>query len=240
MTVVDKKSRDMSSRSRGTAYDPRALEAARKISDESLIRRGLEGDQEALEMLFERHARAGYRRALHLLRNREDAEDALQESLLSAFRNLRRFEHRSQFSTWFIRIVINASLMQLRRRQYAETISLDEDQQEDSTHVVTAIAHPSLSPEQIYARAESRSNLENSIKGLSQSFRSALELRYLRGLSCQETARALSLSEGSVKSCLHRARLELEHRIKESPSYQRDDWSLGQSSTSRAEVSVNC
>src|SRR5437016_5837299 len=103
MSVVDKASRDSSSRSGRSACEPKALEAARTISDESLIQKGLAGDQEALEALFGRHAPAGYRRALHLLRNREDAEDALQEGLLSAYRNLRRFERRSQFSTWFTR-----------------------------------------------------------------------------------------------------------------------------------------
>lgn len=241
MLVADKASREGSSRSRRTACDPGALGAARKISDESLIQKGLAGDQEALEALFGRHAPAGYRRALHLLRNREDAEDALQEGLLSAYRNLRRFERRSQFSTWFTRIVINASLMQLRRRQHAGTISLDEDQQEDSTVLATIIADPGPSPEQIYAGAESRSILKNSIKGLSQSLQSVFELRYVAGLSCQETARALSLSVASVKSYSHRGRLELEHHIKNSASHQHGEWPLGrQSHRSGAEMSVNC
>ena len=240
MSVADKALRDVPSRSDPTACDPRALEAGRKISDESLIQKGLAGDQEALEVLFGRHAPAGYRRALHLLRNREDAEDALQEGLLSAYRNLRRFERRSQFSTWFTRIVINASLMQLRRRQHARTISLDEDQQESSTILATTIADPGPSPEQIYAGAESRSILKNSIKGLSQSLRSACELRYVAGLSCQETARALSLSEGSVKSYLHRGRLELEYHMKKSASQQHGEWPLGrQSHRSEAEVLIN-
>src|SRR2546426_7325299 len=208
--------------------------------DESLIRGALRGDPDALETLFARNNTALYQTALRLLGNPEDAEDALQEGLLSAYRNLRRFERRSQFSTWFTRIVINASLMQLRRRRLAGTISLDEDQQESSTILATTIADPGPSPEQIYAGAESRSILKNSIKGLSQSLRSACELRYVAGLSCQETARALSLSEGSVKSYLHRGRLELEYHIKKSASHQHGGWPLGrQSHRSEAEVSIN-
>jgi RNA polymerase sigma-70 factor, ECF subfamily len=224
MTGVDMRSRDLCSRFQETACSPEALEAHREIPDESLVQRGIEGDKEALEILFARHARAAYRRAFQLLRNREDAEDAVQEGLLSAYRNLPQFQHRSQFSTWFTRIVINASLMQLRRRrQRAGTISLDEDQQEDSTTLATVVADPGRSPEQIYAGAESRSILENSIKDLPQFLRPALEFRYLVGLSCQETARALSLSEGSVKAYLHRGRLKLAHRMKESASHRHQD-----------------
>src|SRR3989475_3304608 len=79
--------------------------------DESLIRGALRGDPDALETLFARNNTALYQTALRLLGNPEDAKDALQEGLLSAYRNLRRFEGRSQFSTWLMRIVINAALM---------------------------------------------------------------------------------------------------------------------------------
>src|SRR5713226_3522045 len=87
-----------------------AMDATGRMNEELLIRKGLRGDEEALETLFTRHKRTLFQTALRLLGNAEDAEDALQDGLLSAYRNLKRFEGRSQFSTWLTRIVINAAL----------------------------------------------------------------------------------------------------------------------------------
>ena len=85
--------------------------------EERLMREGFRGNQGALEKLFGRYTGTLYQSALRLLGNHEDAEDALQEGMLSAYRNLRRFEGRSQFSTWLTRIVINAALMRLRSQR---------------------------------------------------------------------------------------------------------------------------
>src|SRR6266852_4708743 len=98
----------------GYENKPQAKLAAVPVPDDQLIARARRGDQEALETLFARNNRALYQTALRLLGNPEDAEDALQEGLLAAYRNLRRFEGRSQFSTWLTRIVINAALMRRR------------------------------------------------------------------------------------------------------------------------------
>ena len=91
-----------------------ATAAAIPLSEDGLIRAGQRGDHEAMETLFRRYQRPLFQTALRVLGNAEDAEDALQDGLLSAFRNLKRFEGRSQFSTWLTRIVINAALMRRR------------------------------------------------------------------------------------------------------------------------------
>src|SRR5256885_5144932 len=80
-----------------------------QLSEANLIRAGQRGDQQAVEALFRRYQRPLFQTALRVLGNTEDAEDALQDGLLSAYRNLKRFEGRSQFSTWLTRIVINAA-----------------------------------------------------------------------------------------------------------------------------------
>src|SRR5215467_2447608 len=85
-------------------------------SEEKQIRAGQRGDHQAVETLFRRYQRPLFQTALRVLGNTEDAEDALQDGLLSAYRNLKRFEGRSQFSTWLTRIVINAALMRRRPR----------------------------------------------------------------------------------------------------------------------------
>ena len=87
---------------------------SRKISEERLIRAGQRGEVQALNTLFRRHHQSLFHSALGVMGNPEDAEDALQDGLLSAFRNLKSFEGRSHFSTWLTRIVINAAFMRRR------------------------------------------------------------------------------------------------------------------------------
>src|SRR2546430_1881726 len=81
-----------------------------ELNEAKLIRAGQRGDAQAVDALFKRYQRPLFQTALRVLGNAEDAEDALQEGMLSAYRNLKRFEGRSQFSTWLTRIVINAAL----------------------------------------------------------------------------------------------------------------------------------
>src|SRR5580698_7489487 len=95
-----------------------------------LVRKAMEGDSEALDKLFARNTRALYQIALRVLGNREDAEDAVQEGLLAAYRNLPRFEGRAKFSTWLTRIVINAALMRRRSKRAHPAMSLDDSSEE--------------------------------------------------------------------------------------------------------------
>src|SRR2546423_10663987 len=101
-----------------------------QLSEPNLIRAGQRGDQQAVEALFRRYQRPLFQTALRVLGNTEDAEDALQDGLLSAYRNLKRFEGRSQFSTWLTRIVINAALMRRRSADARPAGFLDETPRE--------------------------------------------------------------------------------------------------------------
>ena len=129
----------------------------RQVDDEEerLIRKGVKGDRSALEKLFGRQAGTLYQSALRLLGNHEDAEDALQEGMLSAYRNLPRFEGRSQFSTWLTRIVINAALMRLRSRRSRPAISMDEPLGETEMTLAEQLADPAPGPEELLARIRS-------------------------------------------------------------------------------------
>jgi len=181
--------------------------------EQGLIRLGLKGNQAALEALFARHSGALYQSALKLLGNPEDAEDALQEGMLSAFKNLRRFEGRSKFSSWLTRIVINAALMRLRSQRAHRTVSADEPLGEAESTLAEQLADPAPDPERLYAREELRQLLDRNLTELSPEMRTAVRLRDIEGLSTQEAAEALGVPENTLKSRLHRARLQLAEQI---------------------------
>jgi RNA polymerase sigma-70 factor, ECF subfamily len=182
--------------------------------EEALVRSGLKGDREALNALFTRYTRPLYQTALRLLGNPEDAEDALQDGLLSAARNFKRFEGRSKFSTWLTRIVINAALMRLRSQRARPTISLEqEDSEQRELTLGSRIPDSRPDPEEGYAERERSEILERGLKTLPPALQSAVWLRDIEGLSTAEAARALGLSEGTLKSQLHRGRSRLSWTI---------------------------
>ncbi len=173
------------------------------------------GHREGLGNVFGSQRQRLFRAALRVLGNTEDAEDAVQEGLLAALRNLHRFEGRSQLSTWVTRIVVNAALMRLRSRRAHKLEPVDE-------HVTHQCALPLLDllvdgrpdPEEACARAEQRRILNAGLENLSQSHRRALWLRHFQGMTTREAARALGLCEGTMKSQVHRARRQLSENIK--------------------------
>lgn len=184
----------------------------KNIDEPTLVREAIAGDHNALEILFAHHSRALFQTALRLLGNAEDAEDALQEAMLSAYRNLPRFEGRSQFSTWMTRIVINAALMRRRSKRAHPALSLD-DSTEDKTPMAERFADSHPSPEQLYASAELSERVQENLRELSPLLRNAFELRELEGLSADEAARALGVSRNTLKARLWRARQQLAGRL---------------------------
>lgn len=178
----------------------------------TLVRKAIAGEEGALEILFAQHSRALFQTALRLLGNPEDAEDALQEAMLSAYRNLPRFEGRSQFSTWMTRIVINAALMRRRSKRAHPALSLD-DSSEDKTPIAERFADGHPSPEQLYASAELSERVKENLQTLSPLLRNAFKLRELEGLTADEAARALGVSRNTLKARLWRARQQLAGRL---------------------------
>src|SRR5215467_7053227 len=152
-------------------------------SEDQLIERGLNGDARALDNLFARNTRALYQTALRVLGNPEDAEEALQEGLLSAYRNLPRFERRSQFSTWLTRIVINAALMRRRSKKARPAVSLDEPVNEGELPLAERFADNGPNPEQLYAGTELGDRMNKKLAEISPLLRTAFWLREIEGLS---------------------------------------------------------
>ena len=171
------------------------------------VRRGVGDDSSvALEHIF-LNARADlYKIALRVTGNPADAEDALQDGLLSAFRNLNRFEGRSQFSTWLTRIILNSALMRLRQNRTRRTISIDQSPEQGAQPFAGTFPDPRPNPEEICARQEQIENLERALKAMPRGYHQAVQLRHVQGMKIKEAADALGVSAGTLKSRLFRAR----------------------------------
>ena len=183
-------------------------------NEADLLERAQRGDAAALELLFSRHSPQLFRTAMRVLGNEADAEDALQDGLLSAYRNLQGFEGRSQFSSWLTRIVINAALMRLRRQRNHPTVSIDDEQPEHELRLADMLPHPGPGPHEVYAGEQLRERLNDHLADLSPALRSAFLLRYAQGLTNEEVAEVLGVSELAVKTRVHRARTELAERLR--------------------------
>src|ERR1700729_2069427 len=154
-----------------------SMESLQVPEEKGLISRAMRGDASAFESLYSRHKRALFQTALRVLGNVEDAEDALQEGMLAAYRNLRRFEGRSQFSTWLTRIVINAALMRRRSQRPHPAVSLEERPGDDLPPPAERFADDAPSPEELCAGSELSARLRENLDDLSPLLRNAFQLR---------------------------------------------------------------
>ncbi len=170
-------------------------------------------DTRAGEMqgILSRYLPMFYRKAYQHLRNEADAEDAVQEALLSAYKHLDQFKGQAQMSTWLTAIVTNAARMQLRRRPRQVHLSLDERLGEDQEFCLSdQLAAEEPSPEDESRASELHRNLLRFVAQLSPPLRRAFQLRELDGLSTSEAAKVLGVADGTVKAQLARARAKLK------------------------------
>ena len=162
---------------------------------------------------WNRYERNIFRLAQHITQNHEDAEDVLQDAFLKAYTHLGDFQGDSRFYTWLVRIAVNESLMQLRKRKPGRTLSLDEYVETQDDLMPREVVDWGDTPEQVYARTELQTILAAAIDSLEPAFRSVFLLRDVEHFSTEETAQMLELSVPAVKSRLLRARLKLRHRL---------------------------
>jgi RNA polymerase sigma-70 factor (ECF subfamily) len=171
---------------------------------------------EELESLVSKDLPKFYRRAFRQLGNAHDAEDAVQDALLSAYQHLSQFKGQAQLSTWLTMIVINASRMQRRRRRGSH-VSLDQQINEEggTTTLLDAFPDDGPDPEEICRYTELRERLSELVEQLTPSLRRAFQLRHVDGLSTREAAEVLGVAEGTVKAQLARARAKLIRLMRE-------------------------
>ena len=180
------------------------------IEGEPAVRSGAfcERAQE-LDGVVSRYLPMFYKRAFRFLGNATDAEDAVQDALLSAYKHLGQFRGQAQLSTWLTTIVTNAARMQLRRRRRGSYLSLDEEQGEEGLTFSEQLADSKPSPEEVCSTAEARDRLVEGLKQLSPKLRKAFQLRDIDGLTTKEAALVLGVPQGTVKAQLARARAKL-------------------------------
>jgi RNA polymerase sigma-70 factor (ECF subfamily) len=179
-------------------------------SDAEAIERARGGDHDAFRILVERYQSRAYALALRVLRDEEQARDAVQDAFLKVYRSLDRFEGRSSFYTWLYRLVMNVCLDLRRRDRSARHQEWDETQGVESMAGAAPLAGGEGSldfdPADVAMRRELRDQLAAAIDELPDAARETLILREVEGLSYAEIAEALSIPKGTVMSRLHYAR----------------------------------
>jgi RNA polymerase sigma-70 factor, ECF subfamily len=175
-----------------------------EMSDEMLASRAKSGDMDAFVELSKRHANRVFQTAYRITRNRQDAEDALQEAFLNAFTHLKNFEGRSSFSTWLTRIAINSALMTLRKKRNSHEIPIDDPPV--GNFVVREPQSPMGDPESHYVRGERHKLLRKAIHRLPPIYREVIHLQESKEHSLREIAQSLGITVPAVKSRLSRAK----------------------------------
>ena len=181
--------------------------------EEALVQASRDGNDQAIETLFRRYQRQLFGAARRILGNTEDAEDALQDGLLSAYRNVRRFEGRSKFSTWLTRIVVNTALMRRRRATGLRVTSLDAEHPESQLPLSERLQAEDPNPEQLFAHTELKEMIQSNVGQLSSPLRTAFVLCGIEEHSQEEAAKRLGITLTAMKARMFRARYKLAESL---------------------------
>lgn len=180
------------------------------IDDAALAARVASGDGAAFELLMRRHNRRLYRIARSVLRDAADAEDALQESYLAAYRAIGAFRGEASLATWLSRLVLNHCLARKRKTQRRENIVSIVPEDPEAPEAIGADIE---TPERALVRAELRELLERKVEALPEAFRTVFMMRCVEELSVEETAELLNIPEATVRTRHFRARSLLRESL---------------------------
>jgi RNA polymerase sigma-70 factor (ECF subfamily) len=182
------------------------------LPDDQLVRQSQHGDDRAFAELIRRHQSSCTKLALSILRDRQDAEDEVQNAMWKAFKHIDQFQQDSKFSTWLTRIVVNQCLMRLRQGRRAKFLYIDDTLVGDD---VTTLELPDArkSPEQKLGQSELAAVLNREIRRIPPLLRNVFLLRDIQELPMPDVAATLGISVAAAKSRLLRARLELRSRM---------------------------
>jgi len=181
------------------------------LRDGELIARILAGERELFHELVRPYEKSVYHATFSILQNEQDAEDAAQEAVLKALKNLRNFRAESKFSTWLISIAINEARARLRHARVLKFESVDETApDEEGGFTPNVISDWREVPLEALERKELRELLQKAISSLPEIYREVLLLRDVEEVNIADTAEALGVSTGVVKTRLLRARLMMQ------------------------------
>jgi RNA polymerase sigma-70 factor (ECF subfamily) len=183
-----------------------------KRTDAELVAVIQRGDNEAFEELMQRYVNKAYGLAARLTKNREDAEEVLQDVFITVHRKISAFEGKSSFSSWLYRITVNAALMKLRKRRNDRHVHIEDVVPEYSNS--TLLKTCALSESDVLTdRQTLLSALEMAIRKLPDEYRPVFVLRDIDGLTSRQVGKILQLSIPAVKSRLHRSRIMLRRKL---------------------------
>ena len=184
------------------------------LNEAELINRVCNGEREAFYELVHPYERMVYATAMSVVKNPADAEEVAQEAVLKAFSGLRNFRSESKFSTWLLQITFNEARMKLKKARSHLYESIDNQQQsEDEDSWPKDFADWRPIPSELLEQDEVRRAVQGAINSLRPIYREVLVLRDIQHLSIQETTTILGISEASVKTRLHRARMLLRDSL---------------------------
>jgi RNA polymerase sigma factor (sigma-70 family) len=178
------------------------------VSDEGLVAIAKKGHRPAFDELYKRHAEKMHHTTLRITRNREDAEDAVQECFLNAFVHLKSFDGRSRFSTWLTRIAVNAALMKLRQNRCRREVPREGADETSELPPENLLPDPSLNPEERFAKNEREVIFREAVATLRPGIRRVVEIQ-LQDRSLIEAAESLGISFAAAKARLFHARAGL-------------------------------
>jgi len=182
-----------------------------------IIKRCQQGNRVAFNELVHRHERKVFNLCFRILGNREEAEDVAQDVFVTVFRAIKSFRGDSAFSTWVYRVAVNNCknrLKYLRRRGYFRTESMEQTFDDGEVEHQREYSDDKEDlPEEAMNRAELNAEIQTAIDGLDEEYREVIVLRDVQGFSYEEISGILQLKEGTVKSRIHRARMELQRKL---------------------------
>ena len=192
-----------------TGHKSDLVHSARLQSEQELLAAAKCGDAAAFNELFQPIAKRTFQIVCRITKNREDAEDALQDSFVRALRHVKAFESRSSFSSWFTSIAINSALMILRKKRNSPEIPTDSSGNSDAIERCWEVADRAPNPEKHYLQQERERILRRAIRALRPSIRGVVERQQLQEHSMRETARMMGITIGAAKARLFHARVAL-------------------------------
>ena len=184
----------------------------REAADDALVSLCQQGNQGAFDELMRRHQMSAMKVALSIVRDRQDAEDEVQNAFWKAYEHINQFQRDAKFSTWLTRIVVNQCLMRLRRARRARFAYIDDAQSDDITAADLKDVGPS--PEGLLGLSEVAAVLDLEIKRTPPLLRNVFLLRDVENKPMPEVAAKLGISVAAAKSRLLRARAELRSRMR--------------------------
>jgi RNA polymerase sigma-70 factor, ECF subfamily len=196
-----------------TVQEDKSFGRSAEASDEELVIAAQFGDQQAFVELCKRHSSATRKRIFAIVRNHEDADDILQDTLLSAYTHLAGFRRSCKFSTWITSIAVNSALMLIRKRRTrreAQPVTSCGDEYVE----LKEFADNSPGPEDLYAKRQTVLLVKRAVRTLRPNLRSVVDHYYGSEESLEESARALELTVASAKSRLMRGRLRLRSTLR--------------------------